>query len=166
MNSPDLPPQPDDSWRIHAVADAAVRECDPVRQWLREHNWGANPEFMRRWQEPENDAQPLVLLAKIGSSVVGGLLAETQFAWLRISLMAVQSDYRARGIGGALLAEAERLAKIRRCRHVYVDTMEYQAPRFYLAHGFKMAGEIPDWDSHGHAKYYLTKQLDELPKNL
>ena len=62
--------------------------------------------------------------------------------------------------------EAERLAKIRRCRHVYVDTMEYQAPRFYLVQWFQNAGEIPDSDSHGHAKYHLTRQIDELLENL
>jgi GNAT superfamily N-acetyltransferase len=101
----------------------------------------------------------LVLLATTDEHVVGGLLAETQLAWLRISLMAVNPAWRSRGIGGALLAEAERQALARGCRHAYADTMEYQAPRFYLAHGFAIAGEVPDGDSHGHRKLYLSKQL-------
>jgi hypothetical protein len=37
--------------------------------------------------------------------------------------------------------------------------MEYQAPRFYLAHGFGIVGQIPDWDSRGHTKLYLSKRL-------
>jgi ribosomal protein S18 acetylase RimI-like enzyme len=67
--------------------------------------------------------------------------------------------WRSRGIGAELLAEACRQAVALGCRYAYVDTMEYQAPRFYLAHGFEIVGRIPDWDSHGHAKLHLTKRL-------
>ncbi|HEV7405035.1 MAG TPA: GNAT family N-acetyltransferase [Chthoniobacteraceae bacterium] len=146
-------------WNITGVADASGPGCDLVRQWLREYNWTANPHFMERIHQPEHEARALVLLAGAGSEIVGGLLAETQLAWLRISIMAVRPEWRSRGIGAALLAEAERQAMARGCRQAYVDTMEYQAPRFYLAHGFQIAGRIPDWDSHGHAKLYLTKRL-------
>jgi ribosomal protein S18 acetylase RimI-like enzyme len=85
--------------------------------------------------------------------------AETQLSWLRISIMAVSPAWRSQGIGAALLAEAERDAIVRGCRHAYVDTMDYQAPGFYEAHGFEIAGKIPDWDSNGHAKIYLSKRL-------
>ncbi len=141
------------------MADASAAGCDLVRQWLREHNWAVNPEFMEQLQQPEHQAQPLVLLASADSRVVGGLFAETQLAWLRISIMAVDPERRSQGIGAALLAEAERLAIARGCKYVYVDTMEYHAPRFYLAHGFSIAGQISDWDSRGHSKLYLSKQL-------
>jgi len=57
-------------------------------------------------------------------------------------------ERRSQGIGAALLAEAKRQAIARGCKYAYVDTMEFQAPRFYLAHGFAKVGEIPDWDSH------------------
>ncbi|MGV3663630.1 MAG: GNAT family N-acetyltransferase [Prosthecobacter sp.] len=142
---------------IHAGTSA--EGSDLVRQWLREHNWTANPEFMRQLQQAEHQAVPLVIMAEGGQGVVGGLLAETQLAWLRISIMAVDPRFRGQGIGARLLAEAERQALVRGCRHVYVDTMAYQAPGFYLRHGYSMVGEIPDWDSHGHAKCIFTKEL-------
>ena len=151
------------AWTVQAMEDPADPACERVRQWLREHNWAANADYMRLWQQPENDARPLVVLAEEDHAVIGGLLAETQFAWLKISIMAVHPGFRARGVGAALLAEAERLAGTRGCRHVYVDTMEYQAPHFYLRQGFRIAGEIANWDSRGHAKYYLTKELAEPP---
>lgn len=146
---------------IAPVTDSSVPDCDLVRQWLREHNWTANPDFMEQLQQPEHQARALVLLARRDARVVGGLLAETQMAWLRISIMAVSPECRSQGIGAALLAEAERQAVERGCKHVYVDTMEYQAPRFYLAHGFSIVGQIPDWDSRGHAKLYFSKDLRE-----
>jgi GNAT superfamily N-acetyltransferase len=146
-------------WGIASAPDTAAPGCDLVRQWLREHNWSANPDFMEQLQRPEHEAQPLVLLANAGSALVGGLFAETQLAWLRISIMAIDPAWRSRGIGAGLLAEAERQALARGCKYAYVDTMEYQAPRFYTAHGFAVVGEIPDWDSAGHAKFYLSKCL-------
>ena len=147
-------------WKIAAVDESSSTECDLVRQWLREHNWSVNPAFMEALQQPEHESRPLMLLAMRDSQVVGGILAETQFAWLRISIMAVDPAWRSKGIGTALLARAEQAAVSRGCVHAYVDTMEYQAPRFYLAHGFCVAGEIPDWDSRGHRKFYLTKDLE------
>lgn len=144
---------------IATVTDTSAAGCDLVRQWLREHNWTVNPDFMEQLQQPEHQARSLVLLATSDSRVVGGLFAETQLAWLRISIMAVSPEWRSQGIGAALLTEAERQAVAHGCKYAYVDTMEYQAPRFYLVHGFGIVGQIPDWDSRGHSKLYLSKRL-------
>ncbi|MEZ0277478.1 MAG: GNAT family N-acetyltransferase [Roseimicrobium sp.] len=150
---------PEPPWSISPAPDEDAPGCAAVREWLRQHNWSANPEFMRKWHEPEHDSKPLVLLAREGDTVIGGLIATTQFSWLRISIMATHPDWRGRGIGVALLAEAERVAIERGCIHAHVDTMSYQAPEFYLKHGFRVAGEFPDWDSHGHAKLHFIKSL-------
>jgi GNAT superfamily N-acetyltransferase len=144
---------------ITTAADPAAPGCHLVRKWLREHNWSANPAFMELLQQPDQQARSLILLAMADERVVGGLFAETQLAWLRISIMSVDPAWRSKGIGAALLAEAERQAISRECRHAYVDTMDYQAPRFYLDHGFTVVGEIADWDSHGHSKLFLSKCL-------
>jgi GNAT superfamily N-acetyltransferase len=146
-------------WNISPVTDTTAPGCDLVCQWLREHNWTANPTFMEQLQQPEHQLRPLVLLASSDAGVIGGLFAETQLAWLRISIMSVHPEWRSQGIGASLLAEAERQALERGCKYVYVDTMQYQAPRFYLSHGFTTVGEIPDWDSRGHSKLYLSKRL-------
>ena len=115
---------------------------------------------MEKLHLPEHQARPLVLLVRAGDTVVGGLFAETQLSCLRISIMSVDPKWRSQGVGTALLTEAERQAVARGCQYAYVDTMEYQAPDFYLARGFQIAGEIPDWDSHGHRKFFLTKRLN------
>jgi|SRR5579863_6638489 len=156
---------PATNWNVTTVADTSAPGCDVVRKWLREYNETENPDFMAQIQEPVHVARPLVLLATAESQIAGGLFAETQLAWLRISIMAVSPAWRSRGIGAALLAEAERQAVTRGCKHAFVDTMDYQAPRFYVAHGYRVVGEIPDWDSHGHVKYFLTKRLHESTVN-
>ena len=155
-------PKPD--WTLAAVDDDSDPECDAVRRWLREHNHASNSAFMAERERPEHRPRPLVILAQGASGVVGGLLAETEFAWLKISIMAVDPAWRSRGIGSALLIEAERQAAERGCRFAYVDTMDYQAPRFYPARGYETLCRITDWDSHGHAKLFFRKEL-QPPRN-
>jgi GNAT superfamily N-acetyltransferase len=150
---------PVDAWSLAAVDDDSAPECDAVRRWLREHNHATSPVFMAERERPEHAPRPLVILARGATGVVGGLLAETEFAWLKISIMAVDPAWRSRGIGSALLAEAERQAAQRGCRFAYVDTMDYQAPRFYPERGYETLCCIPDWDSHGHAKLFFRKQI-------
>src|ERR1700710_504933 len=130
----------DPSWNIQNVSDTTAPGCEQVCLWLREYNLASNPEFMRLWEMPENEKVPLVLLASSEAAVVGGLFAETQFAWLRISIMAVDPGSRGKGAGSALLNEAERQGALRGCRYAYVDTMSYQAPGFYLKHGYQIVG--------------------------
>jgi GNAT superfamily N-acetyltransferase len=144
---------------ITRATDLSAPGCDLIRQWLREHNREVNPTFMELLGQAAHQAQPLILLNHSGPDVTGGLFAETQLSWLRISIMAVAPEHRSKGIGTALLEEAESVAIARGCTQAYVDTMEYQASRFYLAHGFTIVGEIADWDSHGHRKLHLTKRL-------
>jgi GNAT superfamily N-acetyltransferase len=150
---------PTTPWHITSAPNDDAPECAPIREWLREYNWSANGDFMQKWTSPGHEAQPLVLLAKEGDTIVGGLIAHTQFSWLRISIMAVHPDWRGHGLGASLLAEAERIAIERGCIHAHVDTMSYQAPEFYLKRGYRIAGEFPDWDSHGHAKLHFLKSL-------
>ena len=73
--------------------------------------------------------------------------------------MATREGWRRKGVGTALLARAEAVAKESGCRYAYTDTMEYQAPDFYQKAGYKIAGELDDWDSHGHKKLFFIKGL-------
>ncbi len=63
------------------------------------------------------------------------------------------------GIGARMLQLAEAEAIRRGCQYAYVDTMDYQAPDFYQRLGYTIAGQLDDWDSHGHAKLFLVKKL-------
>lgn len=148
--------------------------ADPLREQvysvLREFNLAANPVLWQKLEDPAYEARELCVFA-LGedSRAAGGLFAETRFSWLKISIMAVREELRGQGIGGELLRLAETEAVRRGCRYAFVDTMSYQAPGFYEQHGYQVAGRIEDWDSHGHAKVYLTKRLvqscDDAPGN-
>lgn len=141
-----------------AEPDEALREC--VYRALRTHNRLASPEFWAIRDDPRHASTPVNLFAfNPEGEAVGGLFGFTELSWLRIEIMATQAEYRRQGIGTALLAEAERIGVERGCLYAYADTMAYQAPRFYEAAGYALAGMLHDWDSHGHAKHFYTKRL-------
>ena len=127
---------------------------------LRNFNRDHNPDFWHARELPANAAHPLNVCARSEDGrAIGALTGETQFKWLRVSLMSLEQSARGQGIGARMLQLAEAEAIRRGCQYAYVDTMDYQAPEFYQRLGYKIAGQIDDWDSHGHAKLFLVKQL-------
>ncbi|HVZ40365.1 MAG TPA: GNAT family N-acetyltransferase [Candidatus Kapabacteria bacterium] len=146
--------------RIELIDDPDSDLLESVNGELRRHNQSANPAFWALRDEPEHEARPLNLFAfAADGEVVGGLFGSTCFSWLMVNIMATKAEHRGTGIGRALLARAEEIARERGCRYAYVDTMEYQAPRFYAAAGYRIAGTLDDWDSHGHRKFLFVKDL-------
>ena len=91
-------------------------------------------------------------------NLIGGIIGGTYWGWLYIDILWVDERYRRLGIGSKLLAAAENEAKRRRCHHVHVDTMSWQAPLFYKKHGYEIIGILPDIPT-GHQKYLLCKSL-------
>jgi GNAT superfamily N-acetyltransferase len=142
---------------IKAVDDATR---DAVHEQLRLCNLAENPVFWAALESPGHAPAPLNVIARDATGrVAGGLFAETRFAWMKLAIMAVRQDLRRQGIGKRLLLMAEAEALNRGCKYAFADTMDYQAPGFYHRLGYATAGRIEDWDSHGHAKLFLVKEL-------
>ncbi len=143
------------------TTDALGEEVqDAICEELRHFNIENNGVFLSARELPANAPRPLYVVARDPEGLLlGGLLAETQFAWMKLSIMAVVPATRRCGIGSRLLAAAEAEAVIRGCRYAYADTMDYQAPIFYQKLGYKLAGRLEDWDSHGHAKVFFVKSI-------
>ncbi len=75
--------------------------------------------------------------------LVGGLTAHTVQGWLFIKLLGIAEGQRGSGTGRALLARAEDFARQKGLVGVYLDTFEFQAPRFYLSLGYSECGRLP-----------------------
>jgi GNAT superfamily N-acetyltransferase len=76
------------------------------------------------------DEAPLSIVAYAADAVVGGLNGATHWGWCYIRHLWVREDWRRRGLGLRLLAEAERHTRARHCAGVYVDTFDSGAARF------------------------------------
>jgi GNAT superfamily N-acetyltransferase len=89
---------------------------------------------------------------------VGGLLAATFWQWLYVKILWVDEKYRFQGYGQKLLLEGEGEAVRRGCKFAFLDTWEFQAPKFYLNLGYEIFGELNDFPQ-GHTRYFLKKNL-------
>lgn len=106
------------------------------------------------------DHRPLALLLHDEQGdVVGGLWGRTAYAWLFVELLFVPETLRGRGVGRALMQEAEDEARARGAVGVWLDTFGFQARPFYEALGYRVFGEIADYPP-GFSRYYLQKRLD------
>jgi ribosomal protein S18 acetylase RimI-like enzyme len=111
---------------------------------------------------PRNEL-PLSIVATAGDAVggdgvVGGLNGSTHWGWCYIRQLWVHADWRRRGLGRRLLAQAETVARARRCAGLYVDTFDPGAAAFYERAGFAGFGRI-DGFPPGHARIFLRKRL-------
>ena len=89
----------------------------------------------------------VVVIALDGQEVVGlAWLITTRAldhaAYLRLLLVA--ESVRSRGVGGALLARAEKAARAARCRHLalLVTKTNGRARAFYERHGYRHVGDL------------------------
>ncbi len=90
--------------------------------------------------------------------LIGGLLGEWRSYWLHIDILVVTEPYRRSGLGTALMQTAEQTARDKQYRGIFLDTFEFQAPRFYEKLGFTRFGSIKNF-SDGHDRHFYEKRL-------
>jgi GNAT superfamily N-acetyltransferase len=106
---------------------------------------------------PTESYRDLVVLARHGSELVGGLLGYTHWDWLFVKQLWVAEALRRSGIGSSLMLAAEREARRRGCLHAHCDTFDFQALPFYQAVGYSVFGRLDDYPV-GHTRYFLQKR--------
>ena len=118
---------------------------------LREFN------YKRVGRYPEG--QSVYLNAKDeGGNLLGGFRGEIYFHWLFVNVLYVEERERGKGLGTRLLTEGEVRAKAKGALRSRLDTFEWQAPGFYLKHGYRELVRMPD--------YYLNYSLSLMVKDL
>ena len=112
-----------------------------------------------RSKREEAESEPLNLYVEDEKgNLMAGLVAETFGNWLEIEYLFVKEELRGQGIGSKLLERAENEAKNRNCRFAFVNTYQFQAPDFYLSHGYKEVFALQDYPYTGQ-RYYYQKDL-------
>jgi GNAT superfamily N-acetyltransferase len=103
----------------------------------------------------EDNYRPLaIFLRDDQNNLIGGLLGETFWNWLHISILWLREDARGQGYGQQMVAMAEQEAVKRGCTDSFVDTLSFQAPDFYRKLGYVEFGR-QDGLPPGYARYYL-----------
>lgn len=92
-------------------------------------------------------------------AVIGGLWGMSYYDWMFIGQFFVPEEIRQAGLGSRLLGMAEAEAVARGCVGVWLDSFAFQAPGFYLKHGYREFGRIEDYPA-GYARQFFLKRLD------
>src|SRR5215475_6977696 len=104
------------------------------------------------------DPRPLTITLRHKGKIVGGLVGETFFGWLFVSLLWIADKQRSQGFGKSLVEAAEAEARKRGARGVYLDTFSFQAPGFYEKMGYREFGRLNDFPA-GHDRVWMSKAL-------
>ena len=99
-----------------------------------------------------------IFLRATDGHVVGGLIGNTAWGWLYISLFWIDERVRRSGYGGKMLTMAEQEALQRGCHHSHLDSLNFQITSFYEKQGYALWGELDDFPS-GHKRYFYQKKL-------
>ncbi len=105
------------------------------------------------------DHRALAVLVQDGKgAVLGGLMGETAWGWLRIHLFHLPDGLRGAGQGNRIIALAEAEAITRGCGNARVETASFQARGFYEKNGYTVFGDIAGYPN-GHRLLFLQKSL-------
>ncbi|QWF16736.1 GNAT family N-acetyltransferase [Lysobacter capsici] len=147
---------PDDPTTTHAAAPqsrietASESEAEAICAGLR----GFNSEIIGAYE-----FRSLWLAARDADGrVIGGVVGYVGLGWLHLEVLWVEQAARGRGLGAALLLQAERRAREWGARQVHLDTFDWQAEGFYLKHGYREFGRLHDFPP-GRQRLFLQKSL-------
>jgi GNAT superfamily N-acetyltransferase len=101
----------------------------------------------------------IVLRDPTNDAVVGGLWAVSAYHWIYVDLLFVPENLRGRGLGSALMKKAEEIAAQRGCIGLRLDTLSFQAPRFYEKLGYREYGRLASLPNDRYERIYYFKML-------
>ena len=107
-----------------------------------------------------DDRLPLAVLAKdpVTQEVLGGVTGRTSRGILFVDMFFLPDSMRGSGLGSKLLQMAEQEARRRGCRTALLYTNDFQAPGFYIKHGWREYGTFP-CDPPGSSRIFFCKDL-------
>ena len=115
-------------------------------------------EYNRSKREPSRSEPLNIYVEDEQGNLMAGMVAETFGNWLEIEYLYVREDLRGQGLGSRILKMAEKESRERRCKYSFVDTFNFQAPKFYENHGYKEVFSLKKYPYTGE-RYYYTKEL-------
>lgn len=98
------------------------------------------------------------VLSEDGKILAGIIVRMYCWRCIYIDTFWIDESMRGEGLGTLLLEEVERVAKKNGSHLIHLDTFDFQAKDFYLAHGYSVFGELEDCPK-GHTRYFMSKVL-------
>lgn len=163
--------------RIKATSKSKLKDGEmDLKRFTRENNYtvsgcnGSDKAFLvdklvdyNLSQVPATQEENFIELSRKVLSEDGKILAGIivrMYCWrcIYIDTFWIDESMRGEDLGTLLLEEVERVAKENGSHLIHLDTFDFQAKDFYLAHGYSVFGELEDCPK-GHTRYFMSKVL-------
>ncbi|RHQ95216.1 GNAT family N-acetyltransferase [Peptoclostridium sp. AF21-18] len=163
--------------RIKATSKSKLKDGEmDLKRFTRENNYtvsgcnGSDKAFLvdklvdyNLSQVPATQEENFIDLSRKVLSEDGKILAGIivrMYCWrcIYIDTFWIDESMRGEDLGTLLLEEVERVAKENGSHLIHLDTFDFQAKDFYLAHGYSVFGELEDCPK-GHTRYFMSKVL-------
>lgn len=163
--------------RIKATSKSKLKDGEmDLKRFTRENNYtvsgcnGSDKAFLvdklvdyNLSQVPATQEENFIDLSRKVLSEDGKILAGIivkMYCWkcIYIDTFWIDESMRGEGLGTLLLEEVERVAKENGSHLIHLDTFDFQAKDFYLAHGYSVFGELEDCPK-GHTRNFMSKVL-------
>ena len=104
--------------------------------------------------------EPVSFEIRNKNNLIGVVVAQLFWGQLHIKYLVVEEKHRGQGYARKLMERVCEYGNQQGCKFVFVETMNFQAPEFYLNLGFKIELKR-DGYKNGTSFYYLCKNLGE-----
>jgi len=145
--------------RTHVPALARLMSGSPLLQRYAVSLVGARSSLLEALRERDQLVVALEGGKPLGLAWVITTRALDRAGYLRLLLVA--EGQQSRGLGAALLADAERRARASGCRHLVllVTTANRRARTFYDRHGYRHVGNLPGFVRPGIGESLYVKSF-------
>lgn len=110
------------------------------------------------------DFKEISFVYEEAGEILGRIVGEIHWNYLRIELFYVDGNTRGKGVGSQLLQQIEAVALEENCTLVLLETMSFNAPNFYLKHGYEINGQIDNHPLENETHYFMSKRLTVTDK--
>ena len=120
--------------------------------------WRGLLAFNRERAGPLKYSRAVISVRDGRQRLLGGLILQSYWRESYVELLWLSARARRAGLGAALVREAERRARRRGSRVIWLNTYTFQAPRFYEKQGYRRFGSLSG-SPRGHRRHFYAKQL-------
>ncbi len=79
--------------------------------------------------------------------------------WCGVTDLVVAPLARGSGVGRHLMRVVEEEAQNRKCVGMYLTTLSFQAPEFYIKLGYTCFAQLDEFAGSGNKRYYFKKEF-------
>lgn len=109
--------------------------------------------------ELEQEYQQISFVYESEGVVLGRIVGFIHWDHLQIELFYVSNNTQGQGIGTKLLNHVESIAKQQNKSYIFLETMSFNAPKFYEKHGYEVVGKIVNSTMENQIRFFYKKDI-------